>query len=184
MPVETIKYEAWFNDFFHSQYNGLCNYAFSFLKDEDLAQDVVQTAFVNAWEKREQLMDSEHPERWLLRVVKNKSIDRLRKGKRLVEMEEEMLEQPDTSTNEEDSKADLLNHAYWAISQLPEKTRAVFLLSRQQGLTYKEIAEEMGISPKTVENQMSRALRLLREALQAMPAEVIVIGLFLARMIF
>jgi RNA polymerase sigma-70 factor (ECF subfamily) len=184
MPTENTKYEAWFNDFFHSQYNGLCNYAFSYLKDEDLAQDVVQTAFVNAWEKREQLMDSGHPERWLLRVVKNKAIDRLRKGKRVVGMEEEMLEQPDNSSTEEDTHTELLRHAHWAISRLPEKTRAVFLLSRQQGLTYKEIAEEMDISPKTVENQMSRALRLLREALQSMPPEMIIIGIFLARILF
>lgn len=163
MPT-ALEYKKWFDQLFERYYVGLCNYSLAFLKEESAAEDAVQSVMTNAWEKKEVLFNEEQIDRWLIVAVKNKSIDALRKRKRLIPLKDEQLEDHAISETsaEKNISTEKLEWIKLAVSQLPEKTKQVFLLSRQQGLTYKEIADEMNISPKTVENQMSRAFRLLR----------------------
>lgn len=162
--------QEWYRQTFDTHYNGLCNYALAIVKDEQTAEDVVQAVYLNVWERREQLFGEEKIRHFLLRAVKNKCIDHWRQARKIDHMEN-MPEQgvapasPDGGAEDQELKA-LLSAA---ISSLPEKTRQVFLGSRRDGLTYVEIAEDQGISVKTVENQMSRALRLLREYFQDRP---------------
>lgn len=162
--------QQWYRQTFDTHYNGLCNYAMAIVKDEQTAEDVVQAVYLNVWERRENLYGEEKIRHFLLRAVKNKCIDHWRQARRVNHMEkmpEQGVAPNQTDGGAEDQELKALLSA--AISSLPEKTQRVFLLSRRDGLTYKEIAEDQDISVKTVENQMSRALRLLREYFQDKP---------------
>lgn len=152
---------------FHQYYSPLCNYVASIIGDNDNAEDIVQDVFIKVHEKG--LLDEiQNIEAFLLRSVKYKSIDYLRTQKTkeektgLIGRDQNRAEILDIT--EEDIEP--LFHYYAA--KLPPKTRAVFLMNRSGGLTYKEIAEKLDISSKTVEKQMTRALKKMRELLKEM----------------
>lgn len=154
-----------FQNIFNQYYSSLCNYATAIVKDPATAEDIVQNLFVQLWENNI-FQSIEQPERFLLKATKFKCIDYFRTSKttNVVALEgfEEIPDQPQSDITEEDIEP-LLN--YFA-SKLPPKTRAVFLKSRKKGMTYKEIATEMDISVKTVENQMGQALRQMKSLLK------------------
>lgn len=163
-----ISNQAEFQELYKKFFNGLANYAYAVLKDKDAAKDTVQEVFLDLWNKRNELVIETSLEAYLIRAVKFKSIDHIRKDKTkqqyvaealsvAKEYEEEIAEDPKMEQHKK-------NLSY-AIAQLPTKCREAFLLSRLNGYTYNEIAEEMDISPKTVENQISRAFKLLRQTL-------------------
>ena len=164
-----INNQREFQELYHKHFNGLANYAYSVLKDKDAAKDVVQDVFLDLWNKRESLSIKTSIEAYLVRAVKFKSIDFIRKDKTKQQYVTKMTPSSVTITEDnEDDDEETVNkkkQLSYAIAQLPTKCRQVFLLSRLNGYTYKEIAEEMSISPKTVENQISRALKLLRQKL-------------------
>ena len=150
---------------FHQYYSPLCNYASKIIADNAMSEDIVQNLFIQLWEN-DKLNDAINIEYFLLRAVKYKCIDYLRTKKTRKEVPFERLTDVEyTGTNElTEEEIEPLFHYFTA--KLPPKTREVFLLSRKSGLTYKEIAEEMNISVKTVENQMGRALRKMKELLK------------------
>ncbi len=146
---------------FNTYYSPLCNYASKIVKDNNASEDIVQSLFIQLWEN-EKIDSIENPEHFLLRSTKFKCIDFLRKQKTLKEVELNdylNLQAVDSLDLDEEDIEPLLH--YFA-SKLPPKTRTVFLLSRQSGLTYGEIAEEENISIKTVETHMSKALKNMR----------------------
>jgi RNA polymerase sigma-70 factor (ECF subfamily) len=161
---------------FNQFYSPLCNYATKIISDSTIAEDIVQDLFVQLWEN-EKLENIENTERFLLRATKYKCIDYLRTKRINIEISLENLPEiiytKDKDINEEDIEP--LLHYY--TSKLPPKTREVFLLSRKSGLTYKEIANDLNISVKTVENQMSRALRIMRELLKDNELLIFIMGL-------
>lgn len=147
---------------FHRYYSPLCNYAAKIISDDNTAEDIVQALFIQLYEKnRLNLIDN--IEGYLLKSVRFKCIDYIRnknrqKTEELNELYTESINLPHEITEEE---IEPLFHYYAA--KLPPKTREVFLLSRVSKLTYKEIAKELNISQKTVENQMGSALKKLRK---------------------
>ena len=152
-------------------FNGLANYAFSILNNRDAAKDVVQDVFLDLWKKRLSLVIKTSLDAYLVRAVKFKAIDFIRKEKTQQQYVADTglpeAESPfDFNENDEDSE--LKKKLSFAIAQLPPKCRQAFLLSRVNGYTYKEIAQEMQISVKTVENQISRAFKLLRQKLSGL----------------
>jgi len=155
-----------FEEIFQQFYSPLCNYATKIINDDTTSEDIVQHLFIQLWENKK-LESADNPERYLLRATKFKCIDYLRSKKNTNETLPDEL--PDLI------QVEPLLHYY--ASKLPPKTREVFLLSRNSGLTYKEIAEEMNISVKTVENQMGRALRKMRELLKEQEYLIFVIFL-------
>ena len=161
---------------FNQYYSPLCNYATKIISDSTIAEDIVQDLFVQLWEN-EKLENIENTERFLLRATKYKCIDYLRTKRINIEISLENLPEiiytEDKDINEEDIEPLL----YYYTSKLPPKTREVFLLSRKSGLTYKEIANDLNISVKTVENQMSRALRIMRELLKDNELLIFIMGL-------
>jgi len=156
-----------FQALFDSLYSPLCNYAFAIVKDHAEAEDIVQALFVEFWSKRDTLEIDTHPEHYLTRAVKFKCIDFQRKEIVKRKHVAEALHEANASTfDEDDSTAIQLQEALTvAIAQLPEKTREVFLMAKQDGLRYAEIADQLEISIKTVESQMGRAFKILREKL-------------------
>ena len=154
-----------FEQIFQQFYSPLCNYATKIIRDDVVSEDVVQQLFIQLWENGK-LEVADNPERYLLRATKFKCIDYLRSKKnRSISLPEELPDLIQTETPEL-AEEDIEPLLHYYASKLPPKTREVFLLSRKSGLTYKEIAEEIDISVKTVENQMGRALRKMRELLK------------------
>jgi len=160
------KQKEQFEEIFHLHYSPLCNYVMKVTGSDILAEDIVQNLFIQLWQANS-LDKIQNLERYLLRCVKFKCIDHFRKKKQgrvigLDSLTHEVVESANEIT--EDEIEPLLH--YFA-AKLPSKTRQVFLLSRQSGLTYKQIAEKLGVSIKTVENQMVNALKQMRTILKS-----------------
>ncbi|BDD09985.1 DNA-directed RNA polymerase sigma-70 factor [Fulvitalea axinellae] len=145
-----------------------------YLGDEEEAREVAQDTFVKLWEKRETLADDSRLDAYLFALAKHFSIMRLRKRKSRKTYEDYLRHQLNTSLNMEALTNPAAQLAFNETDQriqdlidsMPKQRRAVFLLSRKEGLKYAEISEKMGISVKTVEGHMGKALKLLRESLK------------------
>lgn len=148
---------------FHRFYSPLCNYASKIVNSRHDAEDVVQHLFIQLLQKNN-LNTIINIESYLLRCTKFKCIDYLRT--RQLNLNIEGLEDEDRSENSDISEADIEPLFYYYAAKLPPKTRKVFLMSRVGHMTYKEIADELNISQKTVENQMGSALKKLKGILQ------------------
>ena len=153
-------------DLFRYNYRPLCMYALHYLQDTDLVEDVVQECFTTLWEKLEQGSQVANRRAYLYMTVRNRCLDHLRrKG-----IQTESLKPYDTYGIIDDDQAQERSQTearlWTAIDSLPEKCREVFILSKRDGLKYEEIAEELGLSVNTVRNQISKALKVLKEGVQ------------------
>lgn len=155
-----------FELFFRSNYPRLVGYALKLVNDRDLSEDLVQQTFVNLWEKRDSIEESVNLNSYVLRSVHNACLNHFKHEKVKAEFGNETLQTQSEAFEEGKLEASELQlKVNETIEQLPEQCRRVFLLSRQEGKKYREIADELGISIKTVENQMGKALRLMREGI-------------------
>jgi RNA polymerase sigma-70 factor (ECF subfamily) len=171
-----------YNQLFEESYNSLCKYAYTIVKDYDDAEDIVQGVFISFWnnEKKEEIGDK--VKNYLLRSVKFKCIDLHRKKLLHRNFEQEVMHTQEKIVQidfNEEKDTNIKDVLMLAISELPEKTREVFMACKLDGLSYNEIASHYEISPKTVENQMGRAFRHLREKLQHYKELLIFILFFL-----
>ena len=154
-----------FKGVFAELYGPLCSYAFSYLKAPDLCEDIVQEVFTRIWERRRDILHTDGVRFYLFTAVRNTCISYLRQEKKSQALAETGPEQhyditiPSTRTNDD---ADFLRLLHEAIDTLPEKCREIFILSRLSKMKYKEIADVLGISVKTVENQIGKALKQVR----------------------
>jgi RNA polymerase sigma-70 factor, ECF subfamily len=152
---------------FDTSYESLCQYACTILKDMDEAEDVVQSVFIKIWENREDL-DIKHTIRsYLFKAVYHRCINQLEHRAIKLKYQDHGLR--DASTHIQHPEVfpnELEDHIRKAISALPPQCKAVFLLSRYEELRYAEIARKMNISVNTVENQISKALKILRSELR------------------
>ena len=145
-------------------YSPLCNYANAFLSDKHASEDIVQSIFIQLWEK-DKIQGLDNPEPYLLRCVKYKCIDYRRGATQKYEKRFDELPEPIAPVSSDLEEEDILPLLHLFAAQLPPKMQKVFLLSRTKGLSYKEIAEHENISIKTVENQMGSALKKLKQLL-------------------
>ena len=147
---------------FQQLYRPLCIYALHYLQDTDASEDVVQDAFVRLIEKMQDGHQVDNTKSYLYTSVRNSCIDILRKGKQT----ESVILPQDTNgpiTDEEAAERSLHEAELWtAIDTLPKRCREVFLMAKRDGRKYREIAETLNISEKTVEHQVSKALKILR----------------------
>jgi RNA polymerase sigma-70 factor (ECF subfamily) len=153
---------------FHQYYSPLCNYAYKIVKDDFIAEEVVQSLFIQLYDKKD-WSDIRQIEPYLLRCVKFKCIDYLRKVSKVKTSELKDLQNYTAAGHQDITEEDIEPLFHYYAAKLPPKTREVFLLSRRSGLTYKEIAEELNISVKTVEAQMGRAIKKMKELLKDFP---------------
>jgi RNA polymerase sigma-70 factor (ECF subfamily) len=160
-----------FERLFKDHFKSLHAYAYTFLKDDEQAEEVVQNVFCRVWEKRDQLKTDGSIKAYLYRAVHNESLNYLKHQKVRasfgVYYADEM--EQNTGGDEPASKklmaAELQRHIEKAMSELPEQCRIIFQLSRFEQLKYQQIADQMGLSIKTIENQMGKALRVMRQKL-------------------
>ncbi len=154
---------------FRDHYSALCRFAYQKVRDWEVAEDVVQDVFADLWRRRKQLQITTSLKSYLYTATKNRSLNHIQKEKRHSELQQTFVEQVAFTepTEPEEETDELQGRIKTAIESLPPKCREVFELSRFEGMTYQEIADEMGIAKKTVENQMGKALGLLRTSLAA-----------------
>ena len=152
-----------FDDLFRYNYRPLCLYALHYLQDVDLSEDIVQESYTALWEKLQEGVQVFNRKSYLYMMVRNRCLDHLRKKG----IPAESLKPYDTYgiIDDDDAQERAHNEArmWTAIDSLPEKCREVFILSKRDGLKYEEIAEELGLSVNTVRNQISKALKVLKE---------------------
>ncbi|WP_143306782.1 RNA polymerase sigma-70 factor [Chitinophaga vietnamensis] len=179
--ITTPSYQA-YNELFHSLYNELCNYAYSFLNDDAAAEDVVQETFIKLWQKHQDMIGMPNIKAYLFRAVRNNSISVLRKkavenaNSKAFELTLDTSEEPDLQERER-VKPYYEQLVREAIANLPPQCYEVFTRCRMQGMTHQQAADDMGLSAKTVENYMGRALKLLRKYLRqyGLPAALLIV---------
>lgn len=169
MQNQRIITKAIFDSLFREFYQDLCRFAYKYLQEEELSDDVVQEVFINLWEKRKNIPEIASFKSYLYKAVRNKCIDTIRKQLRnstLLTTDDDFSEISYIDYSFENiEKEELKLKIEESISSLPINCRNVFTLSREAKLTYGEIAEELGISRKTVENQIGIAIKKIRKYL-------------------
>lgn len=163
-----IGNEAVFETVFRQYYALLCRYARPILGDADEAEEVVQNLFLTIWKRRKSLLITTSLRAYLYRAVHNRCLNRLNQQLVQAGHRQQAANElyADAASPTQSLLADELNtRLHRAIGQLPEQCRRAFELSRFDELSYKEIADRLGIATKTVENQIGKALRILRTEL-------------------
>jgi len=171
-----------FQENFYKYYEPLCKYAFTIVKEPHSCEDIVQETFLRVWEKKQNLIGSEELTWYLYTAIRNNCLSYLEKKQKTVlgefsgqEVIETPGERPQISTTPEKDYETLLKDA---LANLPPKCREVFVLSRVSNLTYKQIGDSLGISIKTVENQMGKALKILRAYIRQKKEIPVIISIF------
>lgn len=151
---------------FEKFYNPLCLYANSFVKEHSVCEDIVQEVFVRIWETRKDLVQSDNLRFYLFTAVRNNCLTHLSREQRMpvYSLSEIDLEDDDTADITPAVDETLNYHALLGqgIEQLPPKCKEVFLLCRLGELSNQQVADSLGISVKTVNNQLWKALKMLR----------------------
>lgn len=158
--------EVAFRKLFNKYFRPLCRYSFSFVRNEEAAEEIVLDAFTVLWEHRDRLEISTSVRSYIFRSIRNRSFNYLRDTKNIERLEDHQdavfigdvhdfleVEELDTALQE-------------AILSLPHSCRDIFIASRSEGKTHREIAQDRNISVNTVETQISRALAKIRRSLK------------------
>jgi RNA polymerase sigma-70 factor (ECF subfamily) len=160
--------ETALRDIFYQYHASVYQTIVRIVVESNTAEDLVQDLFFRFWEKRHQLDIQGELGPYLRRMAVNEGLGHLRKNKKY--SIEDIDEQFELSTEQSSDALQLHNELQVALdkamTQLPPKCRTVFTLSRFEGLSYREIGEQMNISIKTVENQMGKALKVMRSLLK------------------
>ncbi len=156
-------------DFLYHQYcNKLFRFAFSLLKYEEDASEIVQETFFRIWEKRNNIDSTKSFKTFLFSISYHLIIDKLRERlkdqKFRNSLEKHFSEQANFQENRMDYNT-LQTEINKAVDELPEKRKEIYRLSREKGFSHKEIAEQLRVKPKTVENQINLALKHIKTRL-------------------
>jgi len=156
-----------FQHVFDTCYESLCAYAYSLLRDAAEAEDTVQSMFMKLWEKRDSLEINQSVRSYLFRAVYNQCLNQIehravKSRHRAFSQSEvgEAVHDPDVFPEELEQKVRV------AVDNLPPQCRKIFVMSRFDELRYPEIASRLNLSVNTIQNQICKALRLLREELK------------------
>lgn len=154
---------------FTANHKALCNVAYKIVRDRSTAEDIVQDVFLKLWRKRDEIQIESTLKGYLFKAVANAALNELQRAKKIQFKDEiKELERPvaDIPAQEEVNPQILEKKLSDALNTLPPRCRAIFILSRYENLKYREIAEQLNISVKTVEAQMGIALEKLRAELK------------------
>lgn len=164
-----IKFES----FFKKYYQELTSIAYNYLKDKDDCKDIVQEVFIKVWEKKKDLIDDPKAIYYLVTAVKNNCISKLRKKVYHLSVEDATIQNEIRADiyNEESAEIQFSTHEFitTALEKLPPKCATIFKLSRFDSMTYLDIAKKLDISVKTVENQMGKAIKIMRNYIKENP---------------
>ena len=154
-----------FQMLFRQHYTALVQFAFGFVRSETVAEDLVQQVFVRVWEQRKVLQVNVTWKGYLYTAVRNQALNELRQTSKTASLDG-VTEQVQSGTPlSAVEHSELSESLHVAMEELPPKCQEIFRLKRQEGLSYRKIAEQLGVSEKTVENQLGIALKKLRKHL-------------------
>ena len=166
LPGSGLSPEGMFEEVFRYHFKSLHSYACTITRDPVAAEEIVQNVFVRLWEKKEDIQIRENISVYLYRAVHNGSLNHLKHLKVKVAYQTHAMRRHTVNdsgkASEKVTMGELEQNLQKALHELPEQCRTIFQLSRFGELKYREIADRLGLSVKTVENQMGKALRLLR----------------------
>lgn len=154
-----IVEETNFEQLYRQHFTSLYRYSYSVVQDEAQAEGIVQNVFLKLWDKRDTLRIHTSWQAYLFRATYHEALNAAKRQQVRMRFAHQR-QSPDTASQESDRE--LATHLEKALLELPEKCRTVFQLSRFEDLKYHEIAQRLGISIKTVEAHMGKALRVLR----------------------
>jgi len=160
--------EKQFASLFDEYYEELCRVVFSIVKDLAAAEDVVQEVFVKIWTRKDELKDISNYKAYLYKSVVLRALDYLRKKKTEGVLKSELkivhshIQEAHTGLEQKELRA-LIEKG---LEQMPEQMRLIFHLSRFSSLKNREVASQLNISIKTVESNLSKALKILHEHLE------------------
>ena len=160
--------EKAFEHLFRKHYSSLCGYAAKYVWDLDQAEEIVQDLFYNLWNKKNNLSVDLSIEAYLFRAVRNACLNYLKHQKVRQQHADSVKRNPLSDSNAGEDPLETLelqNKIDEVVDALPPERKKIFQMSRYEGLKYKEIADQLGLSVKTVEAQMGKALKMLRENL-------------------
>jgi RNA polymerase sigma-70 factor, ECF subfamily len=157
-----------FERLFKTYYAPLVLFARTFIADRDESEEMVQGFFMKLWEDREKIDITISVKSYLFRAVRNRCLNQLKHEKIKQEYQSAIQNLPLSEKSLEPffMEIGLIEKIEKSIALLPPRRKEIFLMSREQGLKYREIAEQLNISVKTVETQMGQALKDLREQLK------------------
>ena len=173
-----------FHRYFEYQYPKMFQFCLSFFHDEELAKDIVQDTFVTLWEKLPDIRDAKALPAYTFRILRNRCLREVRMRailNRFEHVDELYLNEAELTHYDENSDIlgtlfnQELDQAYQrAVKRLPERCREVFLLSREKNMKYSDIAQMLGLSQRTVENEVYRGLKVLKGLLKDFTPIIIV----------
>ncbi|MBK7214173.1 MAG: RNA polymerase sigma-70 factor [Bacteroidales bacterium] len=158
-----------FTIIFKRYYEDLVRFSFGITRHQDSSEEIVQDVFLKLWENRSKLEIHYSLKSYLLKSVQNKSIDNLRHASITNAYASIMLEHPVLFENDTENYvffSELANNFQQAMEKIPAQYAEVFRMSRLESLNYQEIATKLGISVRTVEVRISKAISLLRNELK------------------
>ena len=153
-----------FKSLFETYFTPLCRFIYLHLDDKNVAEELAMDIFIYLWENRETFQIQLSLKAYLFQAAKNKCLNELRKKKETVGLDGVEVSTINTSVSALETE-ELYRLIQEAVFSLPDKCRNIFLLSRRENLTNQEIARKLNISVKTVEGQITKALKKIKKFL-------------------
>jgi len=176
-----------FESVFKTYYGKLCAYANQIVSDFDASEEIVQEMFFQLWQKSSFLIIETSLKSYLFRAVHNSCLNYIKHNKIKQAYSSQIIQTNSNSSDSQysmDESDELLDAIGKAVDKLPPERKKVFMMIRYEERKYQEVADILGISVKTVENQMGKAMQFLREALRGYIAVFIILILVVFQIIF
>lgn len=161
--------ESAFECVVRAYYPGLCDHVLRYVGCPEIAEDLVLELFAHLWDRRHRSIPLTVDRGYLYRSARNRALDHLRRQRVatgwIERMSREVQDPPDDAPDDALECRELAAAAARAVAELPEQRRRIFVLCREHDMSYAEVGERLGISPRTVNTQMTRALKSLRAKL-------------------
>ena len=155
-----------FEDLFELHFTRLMGFVFNYVRDEEVAKDIVHDAFLTLWSNRKRLNPVYPVKSYLFTLAQNCALNYLRHLRVVTGNEQAVTELLEAANEELDDYEKRLVRLEEKLAQLPEKQREVLVKCVVEGKKYKEVAEELDITVNTVKTHITRALKFLRDELQ------------------